>query len=72
MAAYQRVMPGADEYPGKHFVWTPASATRLGQLIQDNKTCEKVAKILNKEFPQPVALTKCSVIGKINRLRKAH
>jgi hypothetical protein len=72
MAAVQRRLPGPDEYPGKHFVWNDAATARMIQLVEGNTSCGKTADILNVEFAQPIKLTRCSVISKINRIRKAN
>jgi len=69
MATVARVIPGPDDYPGKHFIWTPEAEQRLMALDSSDIQAKVAVEILNKEFRQPVLLTTNAVIGKLNRMR---
>jgi glutathione S-transferase len=69
MARVDRKIPGRNEYPGKHFIWTDEAERRLRSLIQRVMTMHEIANVLNKEFRQRVKLTKNSIVGKTFRMR---
>ncbi len=50
--------------------WRPEIIARMNELIDDyKKSRREVAEILNKEYPQPVKLSKSSVVIKYNRTK---
>jgi hypothetical protein len=56
-------------YPGKLYKWTKAAQERALELDVKGHSRQKIAEIINHEFPQPVALTEDAVTAKIWRMR---
>ena len=67
MARVERKIPGKNDYPGKHYVWNFKNELHLTTLLKTTMTVEQIAARMNRDFPQPVRLTKNSVIGKLFR-----
>ena len=68
MARVERKIPGKNDYPGKHYVWNFKNELHLTTLLKTTMTVEQIAARMNRDFPQPVRLTKNSVVGKLFRL----
>ena len=68
MARVERKIPGKNDYPGKHYVWNFKNELHLTTLLKTTMTVEQIAARMNRDFPQPVRLTKNSVVGKLFRM----
>ena len=64
----EKKIPGPNDYPGKHYVWNFRNELHLTELLKTTMTMEQIAAAMNRDCPQPVRLTKNSIVGKLFRL----